>query len=73
MTSLRTQWGVDLLKIEQDFSERQKKNLLAAAEEYLDKDWLVLTDDKLILTIKGKLYADKIASELFIIENGFQE
>jgi oxygen-independent coproporphyrinogen-3 oxidase len=73
MTSLRTQWGVDLLKIEQDFSERQKKNLLAAAEEYLDKDWLVLTDDKLILTIKGKLYADKIASELFITENGFQE
>ena len=73
MTSLRTQWGVDLLKIEQDFSERQKKNLLAAAEEYLDKDWLALIDDKLVLTIKGKLYADLITSELFITENGFQE
>jgi oxygen-independent coproporphyrinogen-3 oxidase len=73
MTSLRTQWGVDLIKIEQDFSERQKKNLLACAEEYLDKDWLALADEKLILTMNGKLYADKIASELFIIENGFQE
>ena len=73
MTTLRTQWGVNLLKIEQDFSERQKKNLLAAAEEYLDKDWLVLADNKMVLTTKGKFYADLIASELFITENGFQE
>ncbi len=73
MTSLRTQWGVDLAKIESDYGNEQKDNLLASAEEYFDKSWLVETEKKLVLTQAGKLYADLIASELFITENEFQK
>jgi oxygen-independent coproporphyrinogen-3 oxidase len=73
MTGLRTQWGVDLNKIERDYGAEQKSNLLAVADEYLDKNWLTLTANKLVLTQTGKLYADLIASELFITENGLQK
>ncbi len=73
MTSLRTQWGVDLAKIDSDYSSDQKSFLLASAEEFLDKEWLNIADNKLVLTQKGKLYADLIASELFITENELQK
>jgi oxygen-independent coproporphyrinogen-3 oxidase len=73
MTGLRTQWGVDLNKIERDYGAEQKSNLLAVADEYLDKNWLTLTANKLVLTQTGKLYADLIASELFITENELQK
>ncbi len=73
MTSLRTQWGVDLAKINTDYGTEQKSNLLASAEEYLDKNWLTLNEEKLVLTQTGKLYADLIASELFITENELQK
>jgi oxygen-independent coproporphyrinogen III oxidase len=73
MTSLRTMWGIDLNKVAIDFDPIMKTKLLASADKYLSKDWLALTDNKLILTPKGKLYADLIASELFITENEFQK
>ncbi len=71
MTSLRTMWGIDLLKVETDFGVQAKQKLLAFADEYLDKSWLAFADGKLTLTQSGKLYADLIASELFITENEF--
>ncbi|WP_017259501.1 radical SAM family heme chaperone HemW [Pedobacter arcticus] len=73
MTSLRTQWGVDLAKIENDYGSEQMSSLLALAEEYLDKNWLNSVENKLVLTREGKLYADLIASELFITEHEFQK
>ncbi|MBU2046854.1 MAG: radical SAM protein, partial [Bacteroidetes bacterium] len=71
MTSLRTMWGIDLLKVETDFGTSAKQKLLAFANEYLDKSWLAFADEKITLTHAGKLYADLIASELFITENEF--
>lgn len=71
MTSLRTMWGIDLEKVVKDFGHQVKTKLLTAANKYLDKDWLVLDENHLKLNIQGKLYADLIASELFIIENEF--
>lgn len=71
MTSLRTMWGIDLRKVANDFDPQIKDKLLAAADEYLSKNWLAFADEKLILTQEGKLYADLIASELFITENEF--
>jgi oxygen-independent coproporphyrinogen-3 oxidase len=71
MTSLRTMWGIDLRKVANDFDPQIKGKLLAAADEYLSKNWLAFADEKLILTREGKLYADLIASELFITEHEF--
>ncbi|TDG37837.1 radical SAM family heme chaperone HemW [Pedobacter changchengzhani] len=67
MTALRTIWGVDLEKIKlefgQEFLEETKHNL----RSFDDKGWLLLSQDKIKLTQSGKLFADQIASELFIV------
>jgi len=69
MTSLRTIWGTDLEKIKTDFGadflEETNRNLKA----FEDKDWLVIQDDQIKLSENGKLFADHIASELFIVGN----
>lgn len=67
MTSLRTIWGTDMKKIATDFGkdfvEETKHNL----RSFEDKDWLVLENETIRLSENGKLFADHIASELFII------
>lgn len=69
MTSLRTMWGIDLQKITdefgKDFLEETKHNL----RNFEDKDWLIITEEKIKLNQSGKLFADHIASELFIIND----
>ena len=71
MTSLRTQWGIDLAKIGLDFGSDYKKHLLAFADEHIAKNLLAFADEKLKLTTKGKLFADRIAADLFITDDGF--
>lgn len=73
MTSLRTMWGVDLKKVILDFGSQIKGDLMDAADEYISKNWLALADEKLTLTLQGKLYADLITSELFRTENELQK
>lgn len=67
MTALRTIWGVDLNYVKtlgKDFYI----NCLAEAEPYLKSSALEITNNKLILTNSGKLLADKIASDLFVVD-----
>jgi oxygen-independent coproporphyrinogen-3 oxidase len=67
MTSLRTKWGCNLQEIIQ-FSGIDIKKL---NKDYLQKclqQKLIKIDNEVIkLTFKGKLLADKIASDLFVI------
>lgn len=67
MTSLRTQWGCDLHKLQQDY----EFDLLAANEQYIGdliaQKRAVIAENHLILTNSGKLLADKIASDLFLL------
>lgn len=69
MTSLRTMWGTDLHRIKadfgQDFLEETQQNL----KTFVDKDWLIVSENNIRLSENGKLFADHIASELFIIGN----
>lgn len=67
MTGLRTIWGVSLEKIEEDFGEEFRKNLLKNAEKFIQQGLLVITNEVLKTTEKGKFLADGLASELFII------
>ena len=71
MTSLRTQWGIDLAKIDLDFGLDYKKHLLACADKHINENLLACADEKLTLTTKGKLFADRIAADLFIINDEF--
>lgn len=64
MTSLRTKWGIDqnLLKEKfEEFSARFAKNI----EPFFENKSLQTENEKITLTRKGKLIADKIISELF--------
>jgi len=66
MTSLRTMWGCDLDKIEKEWDADLAKIILNSSYEYQERKWLVEKDHKLILTNPGKLFADRIAGDLFI-------
>lgn len=67
MTGLRTMWGVSLSKIEEKFGIEFKNQLLKNAQKHLNSKTLVLEDDVLKTTIKGKFLCDGIASDLFIL------
>ena len=64
MTSLRTIWGLDLKKME-DIAPGASPELLKSAREFFEKEWITQTGEIICLTQTGKLYADKISSELF--------
>ena len=64
MTSLRTIWGLNLHKLAQ-ISAGADTELLITAEPFFENGWLTRTDQTLTLTPTGKLFADKIASDLF--------
>ena len=67
MTGLRTIWGVSLSKIEEKFGVEFKNQLLKNAQKHLNSKTLVLEDDVLKTTTKGKFLCDGIASDLFIL------
>lgn len=73
MTSLRTMWGTDLRKIENDFGKVFLADTLKNIKPFIQRNWLTHTDDKLALTQDGKLFADYIASELFLISEDHED
>ena len=68
MTGLRTKWGIDLQKIRQEF----RFDLYVEHQSYLNQLHIEgkvrMQDQQLILTNKGKLLADRIASDLFVVK-----
>ncbi|MDR6564781.1 MULTISPECIES: radical SAM family heme chaperone HemW [unclassified Arcicella] len=66
LTGLRTKWGCDVEKLNQllgnNFLDYQKDIL---AGQFVEK-LIYLKDDTLLITEKGKLFVDRIASDLFI-------
>ncbi|AYQ35367.1 radical SAM family heme chaperone HemW [Runella sp. SP2] len=67
LTSLRTIWGCDLAVIwdigKVDLLKEQKEYV----EKFLEKNWVEVRNNVLFLTDKGKLFADRIASDLFLV------
>ncbi|SNA83129.1 putative coproporphyrinogen oxidase [Flavobacterium psychrophilum] len=68
MTGLRTIWGVSLNKIESEFGEKYLKYLLKNTQKYLDDTKLILENNILRTTRKGKFFCDGIASDLFYLD-----
>lgn len=68
LTSLRTIWGTCIKYIETTFGADYKTHCLKEAERYIGEN-LLIKENKLFLTEKGKLLADKIASDLFYINH----
>ena len=67
LTTLRTSWGTDLKKL----SNEHQYDLLTIHANYVQKlvenGYASLTNETLILTKSGRLLADKIASDLFMM------
>lgn len=68
MTSLRTMWGMDLNKIQQEFNSDYRKKIEETIEEFINKEHINEQEGIVTLTTEGKLFADKIASDLFVEE-----
>lgn len=66
MTSLRTSKGMSLDLIAEKHGTEYSNLIRKELEVFLEKNWLNLNDDKVTLSLEGKLFADHIASELFI-------
>ncbi len=65
MTSIRTSWGIDLEHIKAVFGEKMALYCLQTAEEFIRHGKVELRGNRLFLTMKGKLFADGIASAMF--------
>jgi oxygen-independent coproporphyrinogen III oxidase len=65
MTSLRTMEGLDLQYVVELFGEEKGARLETQAGRYIRMEQMERTNEKLVLTKKGKLFADGIAAALF--------
>ena len=66
MTSLRTIEGLDMSYIVHHFGQEAVERLQFTSRKYLDSGKLFIRDNHLQLTNEGKLFADGIASDLFV-------
>lgn len=67
MTGLRTIWGVSLDNIETEFGITYLDYLMKQVQKFLNDDLLILKDNILKPTKKGKFLTDGIASDLFML------
>ncbi len=65
MTGLRTVWGISLEKIKNDFGLETLTFLEKQLQPFIAQKTLMLKDDQLKTTLKGKFLVDGIAAELF--------
>lgn len=67
MTTLRTIWGTDLDYVKKTFGKEMEQHLIRQSEKYVSLGQLEdhAMPRKLFLTPSGKLFADRIASDLF--------
>lgn len=66
LTGLRTKWGCQVSKLKQPFSPYYDL-FTKGISSYMSKGLVVYVDDSYLLTDEGKLFADRIASDLFAV------
>lgn len=67
MTSLRTMEGISLEKVKQSFGEDKYETIIKTALSYVKYNHLLIENDYLKTTSEGKLLADGIAADLFVL------
>lgn len=67
MTGLRTKKGVSLEKIESEFGKNFSEYLLKQAKSALKNELLILENQTLKISKKGKFLSDGIAADLFLV------
>lgn len=67
LTSLRTMWGVEIKKVERTFPGEIHSYFMRSIKKPIQENLLECKGEQLLLTRKGKLFADKIAGDLFVV------
>lgn len=67
LTGLRTKWGCNLTEIEKLVGAKWHISNKEILKRYLSQGLLQIHNETLLLSKKGKLFADRIASDLFLI------
>ncbi len=68
LTALRTLWGCDMDYVKNIFDSRFYNYLVKQSGKYLEQGLLSNTNHFLVLTDKGKLFADGISADLFMVD-----
>ncbi|MBO7554145.1 MAG: radical SAM family heme chaperone HemW [Bacteroidaceae bacterium] len=69
MTGLRTAKGIELTKLRQQFGEKLFRYLLEMAKPYIDRNCLLITENRLHFTESGLFISDSIISDLLSISD----
>jgi oxygen-independent coproporphyrinogen III oxidase len=67
LTTLRTAWGTNLEKLKQEYQYDLLNEHRPYLEALLNKELATLNGDALVLTRKGRMLADRISSDLFLV------
>jgi oxygen-independent coproporphyrinogen-3 oxidase len=73
MTSLRTKEGLSFAIIRERYGENFLGEIKELGPRFILRGHLQERDDHFILTKEGKLFADAIAAEMFMVEEKIQE
>ena len=68
MTSLRTSWGIDLDFLKQNFDSSFVSHFIKESKQFVIANSLLQNGTQFILSQEGKLLADGIASDLFVVD-----
>lgn len=66
-TSLRTMWGVSLKNIQKTYGNEIKSYFVKEIEKWEVKKYVICRSNVYSLTPQGKIFADNISSDLFIV------
>tara|TARA_R110002074_G_scaffold696_5_gene4016 strand:+ start:174766 stop:175896 length:1131 start_codon:yes stop_codon:yes gene_type:complete len=67
MTRLRTMWGIHLEEVEKLFGKKYLEYLLMQAQLHIKNNLLIMENNTLKVTKKGRFLSDGIASDLFLL------
>ena len=67
MFGLRTSRGISFVDIENDFGSFYKNQLIKNSQTHINNEFLIIKNNYLYITRKGKFLSDGIASDLFML------
>jgi len=67
MTGLRTMWGISLINLQEKFGKKIQNHFVKKSKKFIESKLLIIENDLIKTSKKGKFLSDGIASDLFLI------
>jgi len=67
MTGLRTMWGISLSNLQEKFGKKIENYFVKKSKKFIESKLLIIENDLIKTSKKGKFLSDGIASDLFLI------